>query len=553
MSVPSIKPERAPNTLASAFLHQESIRPREPCLYFKDEAYTFQDIAQAARSLAAGLLEQGIRKGDKVGLLAPNCPEFLVCFVGVLMAGAVLVPINVKSKADDIEYLVNDAELRLVLFHSKLSEELYKVSSVPNTLLGVVNIGFLTESTEDEIHSRKTRRQTAAVFHQIAWADFLPATRRATDQLLLPEAQDEAIIFYTSGTTGRPKGAVCTHANCMATIESWIEALALNTDTCSLMVTPYFHNAFNHYVYSVLLAGGCSVAVEAFQVKTLLREVERRRVNFMFAVPPVYLAILNYPKRNAYDLSSLKKIAYGAAPMPIEVIKNLKEVFNCDLYHGYAQSETCPGISFLRPEFTLKKPGSVGQAIKTIELSIRDENGQPVPPGRIGEICCRGPNIMKCYFKRPEATREKFRGGWLNTGDMGYLDEEGFLYLAGRKDDLINSMGEKFYPSEVEEVLFQYPAVREAAIIGIPDPSKGQVVIAFIVPKANSEFLIAELRKYCISRLADYKVPKAFRIMDELPRNASGKVLKGQLARMVTLEPIETADERADSAPHDLA
>ena len=536
MSYPLQTLEEKPSTLASAFLRQEFTHPLKTCLYFKDKAYTFKEIAQAAKGLAASLIEQGIQKGDKVGILAPNTPEFLVCFVGVLLAGAVLVPINIKSKADDIEYLLDDADLKLLLFHPRLSEELFKVAKVSSTLLGAVNIGFWTADATDEKDAPSTMQAVDTAFRQLAWTNIVLERHQPIQFRHLPDEHDEAIIFYTSGTTGRPKGAVCTHANCMATIETWIEALELTTDTCSLMITPYFHNAFNHYVYAVLLAGGCSVAVESFQIKALLKEIERRKVNFMFAVPSVYQAILNYPKREAYDLSSLRKLAYGAAPMPIEVIKNLKEAFNCDLYNGYAQSETCPGISYLRPEHTLLKPGSVGQPIKTIELSIRDDNGQPVPAGQIGEICCRGPNVMKCYFKRPEATQEKFRGGWLNTGDMGYVDQEGFLYLAGRKDDLINSMGEKFYPSEIEEVLFQYPGLKEAAVIGVPDQIKGQVVMAFIVPKGNNEISISEIRKYCLARLADYKIPKIFRIIDELPRNASGKILKRQLENMLESE-----------------
>lgn len=527
------------NTLASAFLRQESLHPLQTCLYFKEHAYTFQHIAQAARGLAAGLLEQGIQKGDKIGMLAPNCPQFVVCFVGVLLVGAVLVPVNVKSKAEDIQYILDDADIRLLLFHPGLSEELFEVSNVPSALRGAVNIGFWTDGTEDEEHESATMQTATTVFRQMAWADLVPQGRRIERSLPLPEEHDEAIIFYTSGTTGRPKGAVCTHANCMAAIESWIAALGLCADTCSLMVTPYFHNAFSAFVYSVLLVGGCSVAVESFQIKTLLTEISRRKVNLMFAVPSVYLAILDYPKREAYDLSSLKKIVYGAAPMRVEAIKNLKAVLNCDLYNAYAQSETCPAISFLRPEYALEKPGSVGQAVKTIELSIQDDSDRPVPAGEVGEICCRGPNVMKCYLKQPEATREKHRGGWLHTGDMGSLDEEGFLYLVGRKDDLINSMGEKIYPSEVEEVLFQYPAVREAAVIGVPDRVKGQVLAAFVVPKTNVELRISDLRKYCVTRLADYKVPKIFKVVNELPRNAGGKVLTGQLEKMVELEKME--------------
>lgn len=498
--------------------------PDQTCIVTEAADYTYRRLNSDADALANGLIRLGIKRGDRVALLVPNSLEFVVCFFAVLKVNAVLVPVNVKYKGEEMRYLLEHSDSAALIIDTEFGEVFQTIQS---TLTGLEQVIWV---------DRQRDRQGAGPFEkssqtEVDYAELIresPAT--APDVVVHPD--DESVIFYTSGTTGRPKGAVCTHRNCLAAIDSWVAALGMNSHSRSLMVTPFFHNAFNAFVATLFRVGGSTIIVESFQVKTLLSEITRCRPTLLFATPSVYISMLNVPQISRYDLSSLTTIIYGAAPMPVEVIKALRPVFsNASLYNAYAQSESCPAISYLEPQYAISKAGSVGRAVQSVSIAILDEQNQPLSPHTIGEICVQGENIMKGYYKQPEATEKKIIDGWLHTGDLGYLDEEGFLYLVDRKDDLIITAGENVYPKEIEEILFAHSEILEAAVIGVPDRTKGSVIVAFIVPKEGKTILPREIRRFCVERLADFKVPRHVRVIDALPRNPSGKVLKPLLRK----------------------
>lgn len=514
-----LKSAQGATTLAEVLSVAARQWPDEACIVTEGATCTYRQLNSDTDALADGLLRLGLKRGDKVALLVPNSLEFIVSFFAVFKINAVLVPVNVKYKGEEMRYLLDHSDSAALIIDREF-EAIFE--PIRASLSGLEQVIWIDRSPSWD-------RTAGSSGTDGDYSELIRNSPGGASEIAV-HPDDESIIFYTSGTTGRPKGAVCTHRSCLAAIDSWVEALQMNRHSRSLMVTPFFHNAFNAFVASLFRVGGSTVIVESFQVKTLLSEITRTRPTLLFATPSVYISMLNAPQVARYDLSSLTTIIYGAAPMPVEVIKALRPVFcNASLYNAYAQSETCPAISYLEPQYALTKAGSVGRGVRSVEIAILDQRNHPAPPDTVGEICVRGENIMKGYYKQPEATEKKIIDGWLHTGDLGYLDEEGFLYLVDRKDDLIITGGENVYPKEIEEVLYAHPDILEGAVIGAPDRTKGSVVVAFIVPKEGKTILSGEIRRFCIARLADFKVPRHVRILGALPRNPSGKVLKAEL------------------------
>lgn len=517
-------------TLAGLFSDAAARYPDRVCIMTSDREWTYREINGAINALAHGLQGLGIKPGDKVALLAPNSPEFIVSFFAVLAINAVLVPVNVKYKEQEIRYVLEHSDAAALIVDGDYGRAVAAVRADLPGLERIVRIDRAGSSDSD----REGAHDYQALIRE--------SSSEACPSRVHPE--DEALFFYTSGTTGRPKAAVCTHGNCLAAMDGWIAALGITEQSRSLMVTPFFHNAFNAFVATLFRAGGSTVIIESFQMKTLLGEISRTQPTLLFATPSIYISMLSAPQIAGARLGSLSTIVYGAAPMPVEVIKSLRPVFpNALLFNAYAQSETCPAISYLRPEYALTKAGSVGQEVPGVEIAIFDDANQPLPAKGLGEICVRGPHVMKGYYRQPDATRAKLIDGWLHTGDLGYLDEDGFLYLVDRKDDLIITGGENVYPKEIEEVLYTHPDILEAAVVGVPDRVKGSVTAAFVVPRPQRTIHIGDVRRFCVDRLADFKVPRSFRVVDALPRNASGKIVKPELRR-------RWDSERADQSRH---
>jgi|SRR5579863_454755 len=499
--------------------------PEGICIQFQQETYTFLRLNTEVNRLANALIGLGVTNGQKVALLIPNVPEFIVAYFACMKIGAVVVPINPKFQAEEIRFVLENSDSELLIISSESIVPVESMSTKPPALSQIVLLGRPGHRTGEGSCLRAIPDHG---FH-----DFHGLTRRASAQepSVTVGPDDAAGIYYTSGTTGAPKGVVLTHQKALAGMDAWIDGLGMSPRSRSLVIAPFFHIAFNAFVLSTFRAGGGTVILESFQLKVLFREIERTRPTFMFAIPSVYIMMVDYPQRKEYDLSSLESIVYGAAPMPVEVIHRVRDLFQGALYNAYGQTEMSSAISRLRPEYALSKAGSIGTPLKGIEVTILDSEDFPVPAGTVGEICCRGENMLKEYYKRPEQTAAKLRSGWLHTGDLGYLDSEGFLYISDRIDDIIISKGEKISPKEVEEVIYTHPDILDAAVVAMSDRVKGNIVVAFVVPRSKKEINVSSLRRYCRERLVGYKVPRHIEVVENIPRNPSGKVLRHELRK----------------------
>jgi len=517
---------RHTEVLGGAFRQIADQHRDRTCLIYGEEKLTYAEIVEQIKRLGNALLTIGVHKGEKVGLLFSNKPAYIVSYLACASIGALLVPINPKSRAREILYVLNNCDAVALITLEEFIEPLAAMLNVPAQLRSVILHG---------LDSRLGRG--APLPHPNAgwrWHDFerLICESSPRESSLIVEPQDPLGIFYTSGTTGTPKGVVLTNRMVLAGLDAWTDGLSLNEQSRSLLVAPFFHMVFNAFVMSVLCAGGSSVIIDSFQLKVLLKESERTRPTFTFAVPSVFIAMSNYPQIRDYDLSSLGAILYGAAPMPVEMIHRLNELFGGNQMNVCGQTETSGAISRLLPEYAISKAGSIGTALKGVQVTIFDEIDQALPPNTVGEICLRGPNVFEEYYKLPEVTAKKLRGGWHHTGDLGFLDEEGFLYISDRKDDLIITSGERVFPGEVEEVLFSHPDVLDAAVVGVPDRARGEAVAAFIVPRTDREITSASVRQFLRERMTPYKVPRYVRVVEHIPRNASGKTLRGELRQL---------------------
>lgn len=519
-----LQPQVEITTLADMISAHASVSPERVCLFVKDARVSYGELNRAINGLANGLRTLGVKPGDKVAVLITNRTEFVVCFFAVLKLGAVVVPVNVKYKSEEVRYILDHSDSAVLIAAAEFAEV---VEPVRDAVLGLERVVWVESPGVGGVSSSPGVDGRSDVRY-----DVLLQSASDEEPGVSVHPHDDAVMFYTSGTTGKPKGALCTHRNCLAAIDGWVAALGMTADCRSLMVTPFFHNAFNAFVVAPFRAGGSTVILDSFQMKALMKAIVTARPTLMFATPSIYITLLEGACGASTDLQSLTTVVYGAAPMPVEVIKRLRDVCpGASLFNAYAQSETCPAISFLEPRYALSKAGSVGKAVSGVTIAIMDETNRTVAPMEVGEICCRGANIMSGYYGQPELTAAKIVDGWLHTGDMGYVDEDGFLFLVNRKDDLIITGGENVYPQEVEEVLFAHPAILDAAVIGIPHPVRGQVVGAFLVPKAGQSVDGVSVRRYCADRLASFKVPRYVQVVEMLPRNSSGKILRAELRR----------------------
>ena len=510
------QPAGASETVASVLRTMAEGHPEKVCLVAGAVEITYDELNRDVNRLANALSGLGLGKGDKLGLLMPNVPEFVTSYFAGAKLGAVVVPVNIKFRGEEIRYVLENSDATALLIADDFIQAFNSMSFRPPKLREVIVLG---------------RGDNVATVRDAPTRSFRQLLRQGSEQeVASPCSADDVFgIFYTSGTTDVPKGVLLTHRQIIAGADAWRDGLEVTADTRSLVIAPFFHIAFNAFVFSVLLAGGSSVIVESFQLKRLLKEIERCRVTMIFATPSVFITMLDFTQMDEYDLSSLQTIVYGAAPMPVEVIHQLRARLKGALYNGYGQTETSGAISRLRPQFAISKAGSIGTPLQGLELAILDEEDHPVAHDVVGEICCRGANTLTEYYKLPEVTAKKLRGGWLHTGDLGYLDADGFLYIVDRKDDIIISHGEKVSPKEVEEVLYTYPDLLDAAVVGIPDRVRGEAVVAFVVPKAGKELDIVAVRRYCRERLAAYKAPRAVYIVASIPRNPAGKVMRQEL------------------------
>lgn len=493
--------------LASTFKASAEQRPQKPALFWGDKEFSYGELWSQSIHVAARLQkDSGVAAGDRIGLWLKNCPEFVPSLFGALLAGGVVVPINNFLKPDEVNYILQDAGIDVLVTDSELATHSL-VLAAARPQLRLLKVEDFISSYSASSANRKLK---------IANCKF-PARSEP----------DLAVIIYTSGTTGRPKGAMLSHGNLLHNVNSCRIVLETVEGDRFAVLLPMFHS----YMLTVgvllpLLAGGSIVLVKSLHpLKNVIHEICQRQASILPGFPQFYRSLVSAPIPGPVPL---RVCISGAAPLPVQVLKDFEAKFGIPLIEGYGLSEASPVVT-KNPIHGPRKAGSIGIPIHDVEVSVQDDEGRILPPREIGEICVRGGNVMQGYWNQPEETAKAFRNGWLLTGDVGYRDEDGYFYITDRKKDMLLVNGLNVYPREIEEVIYQFPQVKEAAVIGIPDPRRGEQPVAYVVPNEGSEIDGDALIQFLRAKLADYKVPRIVNFMPSLPRNPTGKILKTAL------------------------
>ena len=489
--------------LASLLTDSAGRSPGETAIRLGDAALSYAELDDRSARLASLLRERSVAPGDRVGVMLPNVPDFPVAYYGVLRAGGIVVPMNVLLKRREIAFYLEDSGARLLLAWHGFAEEASQ---------GAADAG--AELVEVE----------PAAFAQTV------AELEPTAELAGTDAEDIAVLLYTSGTTGKPKGAELTHANLSRNAEvSSRTTCEVGTGDVVLGALPLFHSFGQTVAMNASLrVGACLTLVPKFEPGETLETMQRDRVTHFYGVPTMFGALLHHPDRERYDTSSLRTCITGGASMPVEVLRGFEDAFGAKVMEGYGLSETSPVACSNHPDRE-RKAGSIGTPIEGVEMRLVDEDDNPVEQSEVGEIVIRGHNIMKGYWQRPEATAEAMRGGWFHSGDMGRIDEDGYFYIVDRKKDLIIRGGYNVYPREVEEVLYEHPKIREAAVVGIPHDEWGEEIGAAVVLHEGEDLPPEEVSAYVKDRIAAYKYPRVVWFIDELPKGPTGKILKREI------------------------
>lgn len=493
-------------------------RPQHTAIVSNGHRLSYTQLNEAATRCAAALAGLGVRPGDKVAIMLPNVPEFVIAYFGVLKAGGCVVSLNTLFKASEIAYELEDSEAAVLIadeaFVPEAQQALKRVEACRHLIVvgrhipsGAQSFAHLLEASQPNFDTVQTR------------------------------PDDTAVILYTAGAMAYPRGAELTHFNMFYNAALTADRLCkITPEDVSLAVLPLFH-AFGQtcVMNATLYAGGTLTMLARFDSDRVLQIIQRDRVTLLLGVPTMYWYLQHYPGAEKYDWSSLRLCCSGGAALSVDLMHAFEKRYGLPIFEGYGLSETSPVASF-NPTDKPPRPGSIGQPIYGVQMRIVDENDRELPPGRVGEIVIRGHNVMKGYYKRPALTAEAMRGGWFHTGDLGRKDEEGYFYIVGRKKDLIKRGGLNIYPREVEDVLLAHPAVAEAAVIGIPDEVMGEEIKAFIVLEPDEAVDAEDLIEYARSRMAAYKYPRYIEFRTELPKDAAGKILKRQLKETERIE-----------------
>ncbi len=499
-----------------------SVVPERAAMVCNGDQRTFAQLQERVNRLANALQSLGVQQGGKVAAMALNSIPYVETYYACAKLGAVFVPLNYRAKKEELVYMVNNAEAS-VLF---VGERYLDLAASIRPQFQTVNHLLCYDARPEGM---------------INYDDLL-AQHPAEEVFVEVQDADPTILLYTSGTTALPKGVVLTYLSMSVYITNTVEPANPETHEVMLLSVPIYHVAGATAIMSSVWGGRTLVILPQFEPQAWLEAVQKHRVTHSFVVPTMLKRIMEHPDFEKYDLSSLRLLAYGAAPMPYEVITEAVQVFKCGLMNAYGQTESTSTLTYLGPEDhiipdgppeererRLRRLRSVGKAMEDVVVAIMDPQGNLLPPGQEGEIVAQGARLMTGYWKREEETAEALKEGWLHTGDVGWMDEDGYIYITGRTKDLIIRGGENIAPGEIEAVLEQHPQVAEAAVIGVPDVEWGEEVKAILVPKAGQKPSPEELTAFVKARLASYKAPKYYAFADELPRNYLGKVLKTDL------------------------
>jgi len=498
-----------------------SIAPDRTAIVFEGKRFTFSQLNERANRFANALMGLGVEKGDRVAILQVNCNQYVEAYFGVAKMGAIFVPLNFRAKKEELLHMLKHSESSVLLVGERYAE---MVNSMRPALPLVKHYISLDGK-------------------QKGMLDYEELLATASGEEVFTDISDDdvTILMYTAGTTGLPKGVPLTHNSFGIYVMENVTPADLELEETNLLTMPLYHVAGMQAVLAAIYGGRSLAMMRQFEVNEWLETVQRERANRAMLVPTMLKRVIDHPDLSKYDLSSLKVITYGAASMPFEVIKKAIGLFpGISFINAFGQTETASTITTLGPEDHIIKGTeaekekklrrltcSIGRPMSDVEMKIVDEKGNDLPPPAVGEIVARCPRVMSGYWKDPEKTAKAIdKNGWLHTGDMGYMDEEGYFYLAGRGDDLIIRGGENISPDEVENTLYAHPAIEEAAVIGISSEEWGQEPRAIVVLKEGKTATAEEIMEFCRQRLASFKRPRSVVFIDELPRTSTGKVLK---------------------------
>ena len=501
-----------------------AICPDRDAIVFAGERWRYAQTNERINRLAHALNTLGVGKGDRIGMLHVNCNQYIESYFAAAMAGAIFVPLNFRAKADELKYMLSNAETKILFVGSRYLDMVDALLPQLPTIKECISI-------------------ESDIIGKLYYENLINSS--PSDECI-GEIGDEdiTILMYTAGTTGRPKGVPLTHNGFVSYVLDNVEPASPELEERNLLAVPLYHVAGIQTMLAAFYGGRTLVMMRQFEVKEWMETVEREQATRAMLVPTMLKRIIDEPDFTNYDLGSLRVITYGAAPMPFEVIKKAIEVMPWVRFiNAFGQTETASTIAALGPEDHIiegteeerekrlkRLASSIGRPLPDVEVKTLDEDGNIVPPGEVGEIVVRGPRVMTGYWGDEQKTSQVITpDGWLRTGDMGWIDEEGYIYLAGRADDMIIRGGENISPEEVEDVLHAHPKVEEAAVIGVPDPEWGQQPRAIVVLKKGEQASPEEIVEYCHSRLAGFKRPRSVVFVDSLPRNQMGKVLKKEL------------------------
>jgi long-chain acyl-CoA synthetase len=491
------------NNLATILTDSAAKHADRPALKLDDAELTYGQLDEGSARLAALLGSKGVEPGDRVGIMLPNVPYFAVCYYGTLRAGGVVVPMNVLLKGREVGFYLSDPGAKILFAWHEFEEAAKKGADEAGVELVLVKPGEFEKRLEEQD----------------------PGDKAVAER----DGSDTAVILYTSGTTGKPKGAELTHDNLRKNTEAAVGLFSLDDSAITLGALPLFHSFGQTCgLNATISVGGCLTLIPRFDPAKALEIIQRDKVNVFEGVPTMYSAMLHLDGRDDYDTSSLNVCASGGAAMPGETMRAFEKAFDTKILEGYGLSETSPVASFNHPDKE-RKEGSIGTPIEGVEMKVVDDDGKDVDQGEVGEIVIKGHNVMKGYYGREDATAEAIKDGWFYSGDMAKVDEDGYFFIVDRKKDLIIRGGYNVYPREVEEVLYEHPAVREVAVIGMPHDDLGEEVGAAVALKDGESVSEDDIQVYVKENVASYKYPRKVWFVDDLPKGPTGKILKREI------------------------
>jgi len=484
--------------------------PEKRAVICEGHTITYSALKRRADDLSAALMNLGVTKGMPIAILSANSIEYVEILFALMQLGALAVPLNHRLAKSDIKVLLEHSEAKMLFCEAAFQELVPEKSDMLERVIGI-------DGTQPP-----AAREYAELFQPGSCVGDKPAVSE----------QDHAAIIYTAGTTAEPKGVLLTHENLIWNTLNYSAALDYSPRDIELAPTPLFHTSTFGRIFTYVFNAMTAILVRKFSAVECLAIIEREQVTSITQAPTMYRMMLDVWSGDEWDTRSVKRVVTGAAPMSAEIKRNLEKLFPAaGFFDLYGLTEASPGVSILTADDFYRKPESVGRAMLSVEVRAAGADGEPLPPGEVGEILCRGPNIMRGYHKSPQATARALRNGWLRTGDAGWIDAEGFIHLSGRTKDIIISGGVNIYPGEVEAALMAHPAVQEAAVIGVEDELWGEKVAAFVVLKKKATCTAKLLMDFCRGQLAAFKCPRSVVFTPELPKNAARKVMKQELKK----------------------